>query len=795
MRTNIIMLAVLKWFEHDECVYFTSYDTFYIENKTWHNDVSSCKTKYPAVLMMLPTATVTVELLFICADGNSIPAVYRCDDGIDCENGDDEDNCFQVCSTHANCTTGCLSPACVCMPLYHQCLRGGCVHWSFVCDGVVNCAYDDSDELMCNYQLQTPSHSRKSNYQQFSLCNSFTNETFPNLELCLLVRDQYGVTKHCNNTEHLHYCVDFSCPNHYKCSFSYCIPMHLVCDGVKDCPQGEDEEQCNEFVCQGFMRCKGMSMCLHPNYVCNGVIECTLYGDDEVFCDSRGCPTQCECVGLTIFCDKVTVDNLNSYKIYKMKAIIFVDSAVYFEDMSFASLSVIHLLNLSNSKITPQLDPSSFRKMMSLQILDLTNVNIEHVGESAFIDMSSLTHMYLPRIQVFAIKSNIFLLPSLLTLQLHAAGIQTVENDAFCYLFKLNMLNISNNRIKTISTNTFSCLRFLKLLDLSGNPLNFIATSAFKGIGVVSVSRRPHYCCIIAPTSRCKLDLKILDTEDVSKHCQPIFINVLVKTFYISIGIAFNLFSIILTIKLITKKHSEITKVTPYVKAIMISESFNGIFISTVFVSDLLIDFWEKNILHVVNISEILYLLGVIPRMALLLSRLQQFLLTIQMYLATCHVFKHYDENIKRFSLILSTACIVYCAIDATLLRHFNQGNSVTWLPYQLTDHSVSDILSVILIIVFDTITCVVILILYIQIYQTVSMTAKRVQTKRVKKNALIAKRLVRLTLGRVTIYLFSTSLILLLTFEQHLSTFMAQLGVVLELPVSFIVNILLFYE
>ena len=131
-------LAVLKWFEHDQCVCLTSYDTFYIENKTWHNDVCSCKTNYPAVLMMLPTATVTVELLFTCADGNSTPAVYRCDDGIDCENGDDEDNCFQVCSTHANCTTGCLSPACVCMPLYHQCLRGGCVQWSFVCDGVIN---------------------------------------------------------------------------------------------------------------------------------------------------------------------------------------------------------------------------------------------------------------------------------------------------------------------------------------------------------------------------------------------------------------------------------------------------------------------------------------------------------------------------------------------------------------------------------------------------------------------------------------------------------------------------------
>ena len=813
MHSNTVqneqILRIIKWVDQDECQCFTSTDTFYMENKTLYEEVCSCKKDYPTVIVTLPTITTASptesptasptdtltpinKLMFSCSDGNTIHSIYQCDGMFDCSSKNDEDDCKNICSIHANCTKGCVSPTCVCVPMYYQCALGGCVHRSFVCDSVVNCAHDDSDELECNYQMKIISNLKETRYQQFSLCNGFTNETFPNLELCLLTRDQYGVTKHCNNTEHLHFCADFSCPNHYKCLHSYCIPMHTVCDGVKDCPQGEDEAQCNEFLCEGYMRCKGMSLCLHPNYLCNGAIECTIYGDDEVLCDSSDCPPQCACVGFTLSCDQVTLDNLNLKNFIESKAVVLTYSSIYIKDVSFSSLPMIHLLNLSNSKVIPQLYPSSFKKMMRLRILDLTNVDIQYVGDGVFSIMSSLTYLYIPQVRASTLKPKTFHVPSLRILQFYSADIKLIEGDAFCYLFQLVALNISYNRINVILENTFTCLRLVEMLDLSNNPLVFIATSSLEDIQIVSISGHVRVCCFITQTSYCQIDNRMPDTDDIYKQCQSILVsNLVLRVVYGCIGITLTVLGISFIVMVISQKKT--TKATSYILAMYASDAINGLYVLIVLGCDLFKDLLAEHITHVGNISILSYYLGAIPRLSLLISRSEHLLLTLQMYVAICYVFNDYSRYIKNARFILWTMCIAHCIIDATLLRHIIKDNLLAWQPYQPTDYSVTDIISVTFIVSYDIIVCLVVLMLYTKIYSVVSLNEQRVKAQRLPKRLLLAKRLVRLTTGRVMICVFSTLLIATLTFTQYISVIFIQLFLAFELYVPLVVNLILF--
>ena len=55
----------------------------------------------------------------------------------------------------------------------------------------------------------------------------------------------------CSDTDHLYGCRSHACPLHFKCPLNYCIPVRLVCDGVHDCPDSEDEIGCDVIKCPG----------------------------------------------------------------------------------------------------------------------------------------------------------------------------------------------------------------------------------------------------------------------------------------------------------------------------------------------------------------------------------------------------------------------------------------------------------------------------------------------------------------------------------------------------------------
>ena len=86
------------------------------------------------------------------------------------------------------------------------------------------------------------------------LCDYGSSECFSADRICTFERDIYGDPVHCSDTEHLRYCASHECPDAFKCNGSYCIPVHMVCDTILDCPDGEDEAGCDELVVRGMFR-------------------------------------------------------------------------------------------------------------------------------------------------------------------------------------------------------------------------------------------------------------------------------------------------------------------------------------------------------------------------------------------------------------------------------------------------------------------------------------------------------------------------------------------------------------
>ena len=794
-------IHVVKWREIDACVCYTSIDTMYMENKSWYHDTNcNCNTQYPSLIIASQRKTIIPNQLFLCEDGNFKYATYLCDGEKDCHinKSKDELNCDHICSTHNNCVTGCIFPDCFCTQLHHQCTLGGCVHQTFVCDGVVQCPGDDSDELMCQYQIAKNTNKKRLHNDAYSLCNSFSNETYPNNEICLLTRDQYGVTEHCGNTEHLRYCLDFSCPNHYKCFESYCIPLHLVCDGVEDCPTGQDEEHCGEFSCHGYFQCKATHLCLHLNYLCDGVVDCPVHRDDEQFCDSFQCPKDCDCIGFTVACIKVTKFSLHYISKYKnRKAIILASNSatIHSAITQFSYFPWLLVLNLTGAQFVQNLYPEAFIHMPQLRILDLTNIRIVLDKGSKFRYMNSLKHLYLIRSRTSTLYLNTFQLPSLTSLHLQYSKLHFIENEVFCFQNNLRIINLSFNEIEHISVKTFECLKGLHILDIRNNKLTTIQESALDYISIVLFSGHITICCYLSSTSSCVVGEKTISSITILNECQSILSHhVFIKVIYVFMGLITTTVSLIFIIKLLSNRRSNI-KVRKFILNIAICDTFNGIYIFSVFVCDIINELFAYWVAQRKNVLDLLLYLSVVPRISMMVTRFEHLLLTVGMYVATCHVFSDFDAYIRVARVISWLVCVSYAVIEIFILRHVGSRRSVMWQPYHETDYSTVDIISILALTGYELIVCIVNIFICTHIYKSVKRNEKRIQSKRIQKHQIVAKRLICLTLGRVLLTIFSLLIIVLLRFHLSLAIVVKEMLISFIVPSSTLINFVTFYN
>ncbi|XP_070198472.1 G-protein coupled receptor GRL101-like [Littorina saxatilis] len=280
------------------------------------------------------------------------------------------------------------------------------------------------------------------------------------------------------------------CPaTHFRCPGQsvFCMPVFLRCNEVNDCPGGEDELSCADFTCPGFYRCRGSSVCLHLSHLCDGWPQCPQR-DDELNCDVP-CPSVCQCQGLAFVCPQpFPTDNFPDLRYLDAEGSGIVPSAL---QQNF------YLVYLSLADCGMDTWPRAV--FQNLQLLDLSN---NMVRSLYFHNFSSLPILRVLRLKGNPIRSFIkddssAKLHSVVSLDLSGTPITTFNSSQLADFPSLEVLNLSYSRVSRISEEGFSPFHKLRQLDIRGRELENYPSDLFTGLQHLSSIYASNFklCC------------------------------------------------------------------------------------------------------------------------------------------------------------------------------------------------------------------------------------------------------------------------------------------------------------
>ncbi|KAJ8010539.1 hypothetical protein DPEC_G00076130 [Dallia pectoralis] len=213
---------------------------------------------------------------FLCADGTCLSPTKLCDGVTNCQGGEDEDqiNCRPVTMTPV-ITSPAVTPTAIntaCRPYEFGCANGQCVPQTWHCDGETDCV-DGTDEQGCSWRCDTGQVACLSGDQ--CVDHQLVCDGIPH---CRDASDES--VDNCGSTRIP------PCPGSFPCDNRTCVNTTQRCNGVADCPQGEDEQACVNTkpspgpaeknitqTCPEFTCLDGS--CVSFKAVCNGQADCS----------------------------------------------------------------------------------------------------------------------------------------------------------------------------------------------------------------------------------------------------------------------------------------------------------------------------------------------------------------------------------------------------------------------------------------------------------------------------------------------------------------------------------------
>ena len=323
-----------------------------------------------------------------------------------------------------------------------------------------------------------------------------------------------GVMAYCEDGSHLgarSFCRYVECPQQYKCPNSYCIPSRKICDGIIDCPTGDDEESCMDYKCPGHMRCSGFTFCVPPHEVCDGIAQCPRQ-DDEKFCQI--CPSGCNCKGTAIYCKDVK-------------------NLILSGNLQAPSALILH----NSFEVFIKLYKQFWTKMQHVWLVDFKNGSFAFHLHSEIIKLSqcclSVKILYLNHQGLDIIRPYLINAPNMTYVNFSHNAIHTVKKNAFALMPNVKILSLVNNKLRTLEFHFSSDLKFLSHLFLSGNQLMNVAADVFQQNEGLVMVRSDWYmvCCVVVKVKDCKPQNQFVST------CSHLIASVFQKIIIITQGI------------------------------------------------------------------------------------------------------------------------------------------------------------------------------------------------------------------------------------------------------------------
>ncbi len=457
------------------------------------------------------------NVYFQCRLGGCVPWSRVCDGVTDCAHSEDE----EFCSLHVKNTYGNSTASAVFWNNTYQCMDGTNISRLLVNDLIPDCPTQDDERLYADF---LKNGSRLDFFEDKMLCESddlatcekgFKDVCYPRHRHCVYepyalptpptALTQKGKTPSCRNGGQLKSCDLHACPSHFKCPSAFCVPTFLICNGIADCPNGEDEDGCQPLSCPGLLLCRDDQACVHPHDVRTGHLKCPLSKDDKSLGEVT-CPFPCVCLGNAVFCDGVSdlhpleISLAVRYLEIRMSIISFED-ITWHGELSFVLHVKITLCNISSITAKP------LRDLNSLSELSLRQNIISNIAPKSFLSLSNLVtldlgHNLLTKInpQNFEGTSGVEIL------WLDHNKLEIIEQCTFGAMLNLRVLNLSTNYLSHFGDNIF-CNKWrnkIEKLDISMNQIFHIDRDITIPQSLVFLNATPSYlCCVVTGVVTC----------------------------------------------------------------------------------------------------------------------------------------------------------------------------------------------------------------------------------------------------------------------------------------------------